>query len=1141
MSAFRRAVRIALFSCFVIATSVPADAAAASLVVRRAPGDSSGASRLRPLATSPVSPGSIASQLAAKRERWKSFPDLLIRPGADLSPNAHRRRGWRGPGVAPRRTPLDVAGASEPAAAAEALTDTIIRVAIIRIDFAADRGGTASTGDGHFDLSRPGSAAVPIDRPPHDRAFYLDHLEALRRYYDAQSYHRVVVEGDVWPRTANGAYSCSDMADFGPWEFSPNIFDAAVAMFRSMLFAADTQSTQMGDRIPWDQYDRFVIVHAGADLQSDVRRDSPEDIPSFTITVDDTDAVIFRDSTAWNRENPIDRAAFIPETVNQDDYFGAINGVIAHECGHLFFGFVDLYNTETGFPVVGLWSLMDSGNLVGSIVVLPDQSEIFATGLLPPSIDPWQRFYTTDRLTFPEVAYGDTLAYRNGERHPDMRRVSLTSDEYLLLENRYQAPADSVELDQADSSRVVLGPKKPDRFEYDALLPGGGMLVWHIDESVIPINETTYPCDSARANPGCGFNSDPRRLAISVIEADGLADLGDLNSPFILGSPSDPWPQPLSISLGDSTHPNLIPHIGTQPHIRLDFLGAADSTMRVAAFRTWQLPGWPIQASFPPGGPQPLAIDVDGDRLPEVCWAGGPADSTDSASVFVVRASGHGLFGPSPVFSTALDRRPNPLIAAISRGGELATGPSVLAVTTFAAGADTSQPGGRIWLLDSTGQPVAGWPVRLPSIVTTPPVIASAFRDTFVYVGCADGRVYALALDGSLVTTSDPPLTGGITGRLAVFSEPIATNSGDAFVVAAGGADGDVGVFAHPLPPGSGMLPLPTWPQHVGGAGVPPDFLWLDFGGARAPGSSPSTADSDCFRGALTLVVHRADMLWAYCLSGRLVDGWGRSVGDTIVAGLAAGDVDGDGFPELITQSVTSRVTYFSVDGHPSPGWPKPGTLERFRSEAAPLTADLESRHLTQAISSNASGIVDAFDASGRQPLGWPLATGLDATGSPLLADLNGDHYLELVVPDARGRLYAYTLPTRDSALVGTSWPMVGGDPQRTSALPIQRTPATPQASAGPLVRGSLKAYPNPARRAPVSFAYRLTEPGQVEFRIVDTSGHQVAAFTRRARQAENVEVWDPGALPAGLYVARLKFRGATSEAVETLPVGLLR
>ena len=118
---------------------------------------------------------------------------------------------------------------------------------------------------------------------------------------------------------------------------------------------------------------------------------------------------------------------------------------------------------------------------------------------------------------------------------------------------------------------------------------------------------------------------------------------------------------------------------------------------------------------------------------------------------------------------------------------------------------------------------------------------------------------------------------------------------------------------------------------------------------------------------------------------------------------------------------------------------------------------------------------------------------------------------------------------------------MLGGDPGRSSSLPSARTAAPPPPLAGPLIRGSLKAYPNPARRSPVTFAYRLTEPATVEFKLLDASGHLVASFTRSGRQSDNVEVWEPGALPAGLYLARVRFRGATSERTEVIPVGLLR
>jgi M6 family metalloprotease-like protein len=1152
-----RCARISLIAAIVVAATASATSAAV-LTVRRAPGPEPGASRLKVGAASATSP----SQITAERIKgWRRVPDLLVGSPVDLSRYAARRKGWQPPALRQKRTHKAGLDAIEAVDVLNGPPDTM-KVAFIRIDFAADRGGDQSTGNGRFDLSRPGTAAPPIDRPPHHRQFYLDHLEALHRYYLAQSYDRTVVVGDVWPRTSDSAYSCTDMADFGPWTFSTSIYQPAVNMFRAMLFAADTQSVKVfHDRIPWDQYDRVVIIHAGSDLQSDANRDSPEDIPSFTITVSDSDVVLFpADTTGGRKGHPIDRAAIVPEHINQDRYYGAINGVLAHECGHLFFGFADLYNTETGFPVVGLWSLMDSGNNAGTIVSLSD-GDLFATGLVPPSIDPWQRAATTDSLTVPVISYGDTtfvfrdvtfgdtLAFRNVERHPDVKRVPLSSDEYLLLENRWLAPTDVVELDQADSSRVILGPKKPDRFEYDALLPtrftpdgkalpGCGVLVWHIDESVIPLTEQVFPCDTARANYDCGFNTNPRRLAISVVEADGLADLGDINSPDILGSGRDPWFLSNNPTLGDSTRPNMDTHIGTHAHIRLDFLDEPDSTMRVACFRTWQLPGWPRVFPSPPGGPQPLAIDVDGDRIQELVWAGGPAGTADSAAVFAVRGNGQGVLGPAPHLVVNVGHRPNPIVAAIQRDvGSVAGGPAVIAVSTLPDAGPATGAAGRIWLFDQFGAPVAGWPPLLPSQVTTPPVIASAFRDTFVYVGCQDGKVYALRPDGTIAAQSLVGLPGSISGRLAVCSEPPLPPSGDpVFAIAAGATDGSVTALFHAVSPAlASMVPWSGWPIRVGTTGFTPDFLWLNFGGRNA------ASDGDCFNGALSLVVHDVDRLYAYCLSAAPVPGWGGVTGDTIVAGLGAGDPDGDGFPEVLTQSTSSRVSYWDVDGHPAPGWPRRGTLETFRTGSSPLAASLDGGGRTHTIALNASGIVEAFDARGKQADGWPLASGLGAKGSAVLADLDGDHYLELVVPDDHGLIYAYSLPTHEAALAGVSWPMLGGDPQRSSALPATRTPVASAPASGPLVRGTLKAYPNPARRKPVNFAYRMTEPGDVEFRILDTSGHQVASFTRRARQSDNVEVWDPGALPAGLYVARLRFKGTTSDEIETIPVGLLR
>lgn len=1138
----------------------------AGLVVRPALPRTAAAARAAHAGESPAG-GTRAEWLHVQSERerhWRGFRDQIGAPGVDWSARAARRSGWKPP-PHPARNP-HLLGANPHVATASTPPETL-RIAILRVDFRTDRGGGASTGDGRFDLGAASPGTPPIDPAPHDRRFYLQHLEALSRYYQAESYGRVVVVGDVWPRGPGQdslAYSISDMADLGPWEFGQGIYRAAVDMFRTMLFAADTQAKALGDTIPWHDIDRIVVIHAGSDLQSDLRQDSKEDIPTFTLGVADTDRVIFPDSTLYDppdpndalaKYHPIDRAAVIPETINQDGYYGAINAVLAHECGHLFFGFLDVYDIESGYPTVGYWSLMDSGNLAGAVIPQPDGDDIFAVGLLPPSVDPFQRFFATDVLDFPEVSYADTMALRDGERHPDMRSVRLTSDEYLLLENRWITPIDTLTLDQDPVTHVILGPRDPDRFEYDSLLPGSGILVWHVDSSVIPFE------NSLRVNPDFGVNTDFQRLGLSIIEADGLGDLGDPGSPFILGSHRDPYFRSNNAVLSDVTEPNLIPNVRTRPHLRLEFLDEPSDSMRFLAGRAWQLPGFPRKADFPPGGPQLLAIDVDGDPNDpsrEICWAGGDTARSDSTALFAVRRNGQGLFGASLAFAN-LDTRPRPVMAAIATGGGADSGPSWFAVSTFPTGPDLTSPGGRVWMIDETGQPRPGWPADLPALVSTPPVIAGAFPGAMVFVGCADGRVYAIDLDGHVHPASDPPLAAGMRGRLAVAAVTAIELPGGAlgsgWAVAAGSASGDVAVFT--IDPAAGALaPLnrvPGWPQRLmSGTAFEPDFLWIDFDGLGTAGSNPS----GCGASLPELVAHHADRLWAFCATGRSLPGWGRPGGDTLVASLGAGDPDGDGYPEVLTQTFDSRVAFINLSGYPSPGWPRAGSKEgalaenpdltyprapaRFPTTSPALALDVDGDRGSEIVALNTSGILAALRADGRTPEGWPLATGSGAGGSPVAADLANDGRLEIVAPDRLGELVAYSLPVGFDALADP-WPMLGGDPGRSSALPGTRMGATPAPSRGPLVHGSLKAFPNPARRRPVSFAYQLSEPADVEFRILDPSGHEVASFVRNGHRADNLETWDPGRLPAGLYLAQLRFRGNGHELVEIVPVGLIR
>ena len=1069
--------------------------------------------------------------LDARLTRQREFRPLereLQSRAARVGPGitASRRPGWRPPVAgATRRFAVDGAALAPPP------TDTI-RCAFIRLDFLADRGGSASSGDGRFNLDPADTVDNPVDPPPHNRTFYRKHGEALSRYYDVQSYGRVRVEVDVWPADEDSAYHLTDMADLGPWRFGNSIFEAAVDMMHLSFYAADSQATRKGDPIPWNKYDRFVLIHAGSDLQSDIRNDSKEDIPSFTMFVDDTDRVVFADTTL----RPIDRCTFVPETINQDQAYGAINGVIAHENGHNFFGFGDEYDIETALPVVGEWSLMDSGNLVGARVIKPEVEGgyIFAVGLLPPSVDPFQRNFILDEglVNYRTPGPADTAAFpvMGSQRHNDFVKLDLSSDEYVILENRYLSPSTAVHLLSDDTTRVVLGPRDPDRFEYDALLAGGGILAWHVDESVIPF--TT----SLRYNPDFGFNTNPRRLGLQVLEADGLDDLGDLGSPYALGGNFDPWQASVAPKLSDTTIPNLLPNQGTRPHLQVDFIDDTSDTMHVRVTRQWQPQGWPVVANFPPGGPVLLATDMDGDGKRDIVWAGGDsvlsdtslaarAAVRDSAALFCVRFDGHGIAGADTFDFARLDHRPRPEVAA----AELGTAGSVAVTTTYHYGA-ADAVGGKLWAVGPNGAALPGFPVTLASPASTPPIVVQP-GDAFWYalVGCEDGRVRLVRSDASILLTSAVVAPGGVTGRLACWA--VSPLSGGAFSgwLALGSASGEVVVLS-----AESLGEVARWNISPASPAFSPDFLWAELGGV-GPNATPTCVNVP------TLFAHVLDHVHAFCIGGSgELPGWGTSFGDTLVAGLAAGDADGDGFPEVLVQTIHGRIAFLNASGHPSPGWPRAGSPESFVSNTPPLAVDVTGDGHPEVVALNASGVIAALDGAGKTPDGWPLATGVGCLGTTVATDLDGDGAPKIVAPDRFNKLYAYSVPGTLAA-PATSWTMLGGDPGRRCALPEWASSAPAPASAGPLVSGSFKAYPNPARRKPVQFAYQLTEDASVEFNILDTSGHQVARWTRSGRRSDNYEVWDPSGVPAGLYVARVRFSGPGGSHTESVPLGILR
>ncbi|HEY0810355.1 MAG TPA: immune inhibitor A domain-containing protein, partial [Longimicrobiales bacterium] len=166
-------------------------------------------------------------------------------------------------------------------------------------------------------------------------------------------------------------------------------------------------------------------------------------------------------------------------------------GVLAHETGHAL-GLPDLYDYDGSTQGIGSWGLMGTGS--------------HSARYSPAHLSAWEK----EQLGWVRVSWlreGTPITVPPVEREAHIFRYDLpnTAGEYLLLENRQKIGSD----------------KK---------LPGHGLLAWRVDPE--------------RAELGA-WNSDERRPAVTLIEADGRRDLARGGR----ADATDPFPGALSATM----------------------------------------------------------------------------------------------------------------------------------------------------------------------------------------------------------------------------------------------------------------------------------------------------------------------------------------------------------------------------------------------------------------------------------------------------------------------------------------------------------------------------------------------------------------------------------------------------------------
>jgi M6 family metalloprotease-like protein len=1015
-----------------------------------------------------------------------------------------------------------------------------LRMCAIRVEFASVPDPSKISGNGgRFDLSDK-RGEVLIDPPPHDRAYFSKHMEALANYYRAMSYGHLEISPVVFPLAKDSAYVLDDVGVYNPgggpytWEG-----DGLERFFKDAIRVADEDPD-----LVFADFDAFVVFHAGSDWQNDIQSDSPYDIPSYFLTLYD-DSVAVDDGTYFVIDGSV-----CPEMTSQDGYLNGINGVVAHETGHQL-GLPDLYDTGTGMSAIGFWCLMDFGSGIG--VVLADtvaDEAYYVTGILPGSLCAWSREALGWARPVAVAGEGDfsldAVELQRGFPGDQMLEIPLNSNEYYLIENR-QADLDGDDTGYLlsdpgpDSTGVIMGPvdeNSEPNYEYDFALPGSGLLIWQVDRIMVQV---LAPYDY--------LNNFPKRRGVRLVEADGIPDLGDWTSFYALGSPDDPFRAGNNARLADDTYPRSTSNTGCYSHITIDGISESAVSMDLHVGFDWGVEGFPLAVGddLRFGVTSILACDSDGDARDEIYASLTRAGWLDTLGLTYLRSQIHAfeindggvirrmagwprrLYGSHPLELACADFNGDgslEIVAADETGK----------IYAFSAGGTPFFPGSdSLGSFYDVGGAINGGPVA----AAVGPGVSGA--GDYVFVG-TDSAFYSFSEAEGFLAFPAGPGEGG-------FSRPVVADLMDS----GSGPDKPELVLYRP-----GRLEIyGLGPQEI--MATVPVATDMDPAGVFLCAADIDRAPEDDLE---VILADGTGRVFVVKPDGTPLPGFGRKICGTLETPPAIADVNGDGYLEIVLSDAEYRTFVVLRTGSTAPGWPRrwyggglptwdsvsyaPASLEPM---ASPVIVDLDSDGGLDVVQGTRFECVAAWDSGGRRFDGFPVTMG-GGCSALSMADIDGDGSVEILAGGADGRTDLYffgdflgSIQYSEGFLYGFKRPGAAGgqaipwrtaffDGSRNAVYPRDLMPGPPKPGDRLLVKGSFHVYPNPApdpdsRDGKVWFVFETDTGGRASIDVYDITGSVVKSVeydatgqsSLIAAPPQGVDISDLG---SGLYVCRL-------------------
>ncbi len=194
----------------------------------------------------------------------------------------------------------------------------------------------------------------------------------------------------------------------------------------------------------------------------------------------------------------------------------------------------------------------------------------------------------------------------------------------------------------------------------------------------------------------------------------------------------------------------------------------------------------------------------------------------------------------------------------------------------------------------------------------------------------------------------------------------------------------------------SPVVQQPGWPQNTTGSSIFSSPLITDL---DVPGTS--------FNGQEVIAGDIGGNLYVWNVDGSIRSGFPKRIsspGDGIYGAISAADIDGDGKQELFGTTFNGNVFAIRNDSSPVAGWETPKQMARMWA-VAPILADINNDHKLEVIVVDGNGTLNVWKTDGTLLWTRTLAGGV-IHSTPAVADINRDGNKEIVIGTANKQLF---------------------------------------------------------------------------------------------------------------------------------------